>query len=162
MTHEVNSRSSPRGGVGLFADCKISPGQLVVDIPDPLVTVPDDAHLKECCSRCMAWRPEDDGASPISMLNPYLDEQPLSYCTGCRAVKYCSKVCLCKSFQSSELMLYFLVLPKSRLEISAQARMRHLQEPQPADPTGICEGYSSNAVHRPWRCVGSDPPAREP
>lgn len=165
MTHDVNSRPSPRGGVGLFAVCKIPPGQLVVDIPDPLVIVPDDARLEECCSWCVVWRPKD-GISPMSMLNPYRDENPLSYCVGCRVVKYCSKVCLCKSCQSSLLLgngvdFMFLGVPKGRLEISAQAGMQHFQESQPADPAGVCEGYSSNAVNGPRGCVGSDPPARE-
>lgn len=97
MTHKVNSHPSPHGGTGLFVDSKIAPGQLVLDIREPLVTVPDDAHLKECCSRCMAWKPED-GVSSRSMLNLYHDENPLSFCTGCKVVKYCSKVCLRKLF----------------------------------------------------------------
>lgn len=93
MTHNVNSRPSPHGGTGLFSGCKIAPGQLVVDIPEPLVVVPDDGHLKECCSRCMVWKPED-GVFSRWMLDPYRDGQLLSFCAGCRVVKYCSKVCI--------------------------------------------------------------------
>lgn len=93
MTHNVNSRPSPHGGTGLFPECKIAPGQLAIDILEPLVVVPDDAHLKECCSWCMVWKPKD-GVSSESILNSYHAEQLLSICTGCRVVKYCSKVCL--------------------------------------------------------------------
>lgn len=107
MTHDVNSRPSPRGGTGLFVGRGVAPGQLVVDIPEPLVIVLDDAHLEECCSRCVVWKPEDR-ISSRSMLNPYRDEHPLSFCTGCRVVKYCSKVCLCKSLHSSVFSLSLL------------------------------------------------------
>ncbi|KAH8149607.1 uncharacterized protein LAJ45_06237 [Morchella importuna] len=92
MTHNINIYTHPSslGGTGLFATTKITPGQLVLSIPEPLVTVPDDIHLTECCSRCMLWRPAGGGTS---MLNLYEDERSLNYCTGCRVVKYCSKDC---------------------------------------------------------------------
>lgn len=92
MTHNINIYTHPSslGGTGLFATTKITPGQLVLSIPEPLVTVPDDIHLTECCSRCMLWRP---AGNRTSMLNLYEDERSLNYCAGCRVVKYCSKVC---------------------------------------------------------------------
>lgn len=98
MMHNVYSRSSPRGGTGLFAASQIIAGQLITGIPEPLVTVPDDAHLKECCSWCMAWKPATVDEGSKSMLNPYRDETSLNYCAGCRVVRYCGKVGWCKSY----------------------------------------------------------------
>jgi hypothetical protein len=89
MSNNTIRRSSTRGGNGLFATTRISSGSPILEIPSPLVTVPDDAHLAETCSYCMLWMPQ---TSSQSMLNYYTEDKSLSFCTGCNVVKYCGKV----------------------------------------------------------------------
>ncbi|KAL7268574.1 hypothetical protein RUND412_008797 [Rhizina undulata] len=97
---------SPHDGNGLFAQCDLHPGDPILQIL-PLIAVPDDAHLSECCSWCMSWtghKPQSRSQERIVELpdnegteDPPLEfeknELKLSWCTGCRVVKYCSKQC---------------------------------------------------------------------
>lgn len=74
-------------GTGLFALEAIPPGVEILRIDRPLVSVLDSPHLKDTCSECYSWLPEngDDGD---------LQRKGLRACQGCKITKYCCKVCV--------------------------------------------------------------------
>ena len=84
------TRQTQNAGIGVFASEDIGPGELVLHIPRPLVSALDTPHLTDTCYSCYLWLPgnkvdeelEDDGAHQVS----------LKTCTGCKVVRYCSKV----------------------------------------------------------------------
>lgn len=92
------------GGQGLFTTRAVNAGEIVLHITDPLVVVPDDKHLRECCSGCMLWRPPPPPPSPPPQeqgRKPQypdpevegLDQGPmLVRCAWCTVVWYCGKV----------------------------------------------------------------------
>ena len=86
----VYFQNTASSGRGAFASQDIPAGSLVLEISNPLICIPDDAHLDDCCSYCMSWKPSS-GASSVAQ--SYTDDAPLSYCLGCKVVKYCGKVC---------------------------------------------------------------------
>ncbi|KAF3919492.1 hypothetical protein ABW20_dc0100562 [Dactylellina cionopaga] len=76
-------------GRGAFISTLIPIGTEILSIPDPLVCIPDDAHLDSCCHYCMAEATNESS----SVNEAYKLPVKLSYCLGCRVVKYCGKAC---------------------------------------------------------------------
>ena len=88
------------GGQGLFTTRAVKTGEVVLHLTDPIVVVPDDKHLGECCSGCMVWRPPPARRELAQERYPDpevegLDEDQdptLVRCAGCTVVWYCGKV----------------------------------------------------------------------
>lgn len=77
-------KESPTAGNGLFASGDIPPGQLVLSLARPLISVVDIKHLADTCSNCFAT-----SASPIGRDE---GEFEVRACTGCKVLRYCGKV----------------------------------------------------------------------
>ncbi|KAF8467778.1 hypothetical protein BDZ91DRAFT_848377 [Kalaharituber pfeilii] len=91
---------APNGaGTGLFTTRSFMPGEVVLHIAEPLVAVPDEKHIRECCSGCLKWKPGDkeggngDGGRQLKYPDPEEQEERLMKCTGCNIVRYCGKTC---------------------------------------------------------------------
>ncbi|KAI5820923.1 hypothetical protein BZA77DRAFT_300333 [Pyronema omphalodes] len=80
-------------GTGLFTSITHEAGVSILTIPQPLITIPDDAHLSETCSGCLAWKPASDKSSKNGVNSYYSSGKELLNCTGCRTVKYCDQAC---------------------------------------------------------------------
>ena len=80
-TH-VYTQNIPDAGTGLFVSEAIPAGVEVLSIDRPLVAVLDSPHLKDTCSDCFLWLPEN--GEPQS--------KRLRACQGCKITKYCCKV----------------------------------------------------------------------
>ena len=74
-------------GTGLVTSKQIEEGELVFKVERPLITVLDSARLRSCCEWCLTSGHEGDG------LDDGNGGVRLRACTGCRIVRYCSKVC---------------------------------------------------------------------
>jgi hypothetical protein len=77
---------SDLGGKGHFAFKNIKPGEVIIRVGHPLVSVPGTPRLAEICSNCFLWEPGSDIADSGN------DQVGLKACMGCRVVKYCGKV----------------------------------------------------------------------
>lgn len=75
----------PDKGTGLFTSRTIHAGELVFHIDRPLLCVPDNRCLNEVCYHCFVWLP-----GGMSMVDGITTK--LQVCTGCKVVRYCSKV----------------------------------------------------------------------
>ena len=91
-------------GKGLFSTRKIRPGQVIFSLPRPLVTSLDTPAFEFACEWCFHGNGEAAvGQVPLDTQANRMDnvEVKLLRCTGCRLVKYCSKVgelvCLLRS-----------------------------------------------------------------
>ncbi|KAF3928037.1 hypothetical protein AA313_de0201761 [Arthrobotrys entomopaga] len=73
----------------IHASTHIPAGSEIIRVEDPLICIPDEAHLDTCCHYCMA---EESSSDSTSVNQAYKPPAKLSYCLGCRVVKYCSKV----------------------------------------------------------------------
>lgn len=82
----ITTRTIPSKGTGLYTSKQIEAGKLVFKDERPLITVLDSARLRGCCEWCLTAGHEggdlDDGYGGVR----------LRACTGCRVVRYCSKV----------------------------------------------------------------------
>ena len=70
-------------GTGLFTKQPVNAGSLVFNIDRPLITVLDSARLRDHCEWCLDSAGEEDGED---------EGRKLRVCTGCKIVRYCSKV----------------------------------------------------------------------
>ena len=83
-TH-LYTQKNPDAGTGLFVSEAIPPGVEILRVDRPLVSVLDSPHLKDACSECCLWLPENgDGGDSQS--------KRLRACQGCKITKYCCKV----------------------------------------------------------------------
>lgn len=81
----IYTQKIANAGTGLFASEVIPPGVEILRVDRPLVSVLDTPHLKDTCSECSLWLPENgDGRDAQS--------KRLKACQGCKITKYCSKV----------------------------------------------------------------------
>ena len=78
-------KPSSIAGNGLFANQAIHAGEAVAILDRPLVAVLDYSRLSDTCSHCFAQTHDNDYYQRESII--------ISACTGCKAVRYCSKVC---------------------------------------------------------------------
>lgn len=85
LPKHIYTQITPDAGTGLFASEAIPPGVEILRIERPLVSVLDSPHLKDTCSECSLWLPQNDD-----------DRDPkckrLKACQACKVTKYCCKV----------------------------------------------------------------------
>lgn len=78
---------SPIAGKGLFATEDIKPGELIFTVSRPAVAALDTARLDTVCSNCFA------SAAEQSVMNgSFSQDVTVKACTGCKTMRYCSKV----------------------------------------------------------------------
>ncbi|KAK6504187.1 hypothetical protein TWF506_002394 [Arthrobotrys conoides] len=110
-------------GRGVFASRTIPAGTEILSVTDPLICIPDEAHLETCCHYCMAEA--TDEASSVNQA--YRPPVKLSYCLGCRVVKYCSKACQTTDWKQKahkyECVIYKAQYPRV-LPVTARAILR--------------------------------------
>jgi len=79
---------SKTSGRGLFSIKDLGPGETIFTLPRPLVTAVDSSRLVDTCSNCFACAPE----SQVGDRGGMLGGANVKACTGCRTLRYCSKV----------------------------------------------------------------------
>lgn len=84
-------RRTPSSGTGLFTSQPIDAGELVFRVERPLITVLDSARLSVSCEWCLAGGKRDGDGVDGGGWEGEGTVRP-SACTGCRIVRYCSKV----------------------------------------------------------------------
>lgn len=116
-------KDHPSVGRGVFASTIIPAGTEILSVADPLICIPDEAHLDTCCHYCMAEA--TDEASYVNQA--YRPPVKLSYCLGCRVVKYCSKACQTTDWKQKahkyECVVYKAQYPRI-LPVTARAILR--------------------------------------
>ncbi|KAF3086663.1 hypothetical protein TWF569_008562 [Orbilia oligospora] len=116
-------KDHPSAGRGVFASGTIPAGTEILSVADPLICIPDEAHLDSCCHYCMAEA--TDEASSVNQA--YRPPVKLSYCLGCRVVKYCSKACQTTDWKQKahkyECVIYKAQYPRI-LPVTARAILR--------------------------------------
>jgi hypothetical protein len=70
-------------GNGLAAKCDLEPGQVIIQITNPLLLVVEEAALGTVCAQCL------------------FQSDHLKKCTGCQVVQYCSKDCQRAAWKST-------------------------------------------------------------
>lgn len=90
-------------GTGLFASDAIPPGVEILRIDRPLVSVLDSPHLRDTCSDCSLWLPENG-----HHWGP--QTKRLKICQGCKTTRYCCTVCFVLLY-SMPLKEAFTTLP---------------------------------------------------
>ncbi len=85
LPSHIRTQIAPDAGTGVFASDDIPPGVEILCIDRPLVSVLDSARLKDTCSECNLWLPENGhDRGPQSTR--------LKTCQGCKITRYCCKV----------------------------------------------------------------------
>ena len=99
----IRTQRIPDAGTGLFASDAIPPGVEILRIDRPLVSVLDSPHLRDTCSDCSLWLPEN---------GHYWGPQTkrLKICQGCKTTRYCCTVCFVLLY-SMPLKEAFTILP---------------------------------------------------
>jgi len=103
----IRLRPAANAGLGLFTTEALPAGHLISQIQRPLITVLDSARLTDTCEWCLRVVQGGDGSCAS-----------LKTCTGCKVVRYCSKVgdgelCCCRvptlhgNNSSSFIMFFF-------------------------------------------------------
>ena len=77
----IDIRKTTTAGFGTFTSKEISAGQLIFKVERPLVVVLDFPRLSDTCEWCL--KNVQDGTD---------GGRSLKACTGCKVVRYCSKV----------------------------------------------------------------------
>lgn len=78
---------SALAGQGLFAAQDIKPGELIFDLARPAVAALDTGSLPSVCANCFA------SAAGASVLHGEVNGNiTVKACTGCKTLRYCSKV----------------------------------------------------------------------
>ena len=97
----IETRKTATAGFGLFTSEEIPAGQLIFAVERPLIVELDSARLTDTCGWCL--KNVQDGAG---------EAVNLKACTGCKVLRYCSKVGVWTSrFSSrSSVVAIFLVL----------------------------------------------------
>jgi hypothetical protein len=70
-------------GNGLAANCDLEPGQVIIQITNPLLLVVEEAALGTVCAQCC------------------FQSDRLKKCAGCKVVQYCSKDCQRAAWKST-------------------------------------------------------------
>lgn len=87
-------KDTPASGRGVYATALIPAGTEILVIDDPLLCMPENNMLDTFCNYCLSEETtvseDSDGSVPFSQ--SYKDPVKLSYCLGCKIVKYCGKV----------------------------------------------------------------------
>lgn len=123
MAYQVDNAGA--SGKGLFGTRDIGPSEVIFKLSRPLVTSLDTPALDYTCEWCFEGTGEAAlGQSPVDQEGHSgftTREIKLSRCTGCRLVKYCSKVCFMAPIPFAILLIFVPVLSKESLEEPPQA-----------------------------------------
>ncbi len=88
-SHIYPKQAPNSAGSGLFTSQAIDAGKEIFRIDRPLVSVLDSPHLKDACSNCYVWVPENG----VGQFGEEKDKEvKLRACQGCKIDRYCSKV----------------------------------------------------------------------
>jgi len=100
MGHAYVAKSSVAGS-GVFASQDIVAGDLIFTLARPAIAALDTKKLDHVCANCFA------SAADPSVLHGEANEQvTVKACTGCKTLKYCSKVCCdCVSYSLESFLL---------------------------------------------------------
>jgi len=79
--------ASPIAGKGLFASTDIKPGELIFTLARPTVAALDTVNLDTVCSNCFV-----SAAEPSVLYGGAQEAVTVKACTGCKTLRYCSKV----------------------------------------------------------------------
>ncbi|KAF6220177.1 hypothetical protein HO133_003308 [Letharia lupina] len=132
LPKHIYTQITPDAGTGLFASEAIPPGVEILRIERPLVSVLDSPHLKDTCSECSLWLPQNDD-----------DRDPkckrLKACQACKVTKYCCKECQTQSWKKHHkyeckifAKLYPNVLPNTvRIVMQLLLRLNAKSLPDP-------------------------------
>ena len=85
--HQATSAVAP-GQVGLLASSALAPGTLVLSLTQPLLTILGSNDLSGSCANCL----RGDPTSPEQPSVEHRQAGSIKACTGCKTVRYCSKV----------------------------------------------------------------------
>ncbi|KAK6336368.1 hypothetical protein TWF696_001929 [Orbilia brochopaga] len=140
LSESVYVKDHKVAGRGAFSSTLIPAGVEILNISDPLICIPDNPHLDTCCHYCMAQATDTTSTSVIHAYEPHVW---LSYCLGCKVVKYCTKACQTNDWKrkghSYECAIYKALYPKV-LPTAARAILRmaklFLSETIPANKIG--------------------------
>jgi len=102
--HAYVAKSSVAGS-GLFASQDIAAGDLIFSLARPAVAALDTKNLGNACANCFA-----SAADPSVLHGEANIQVTVKACTGCKIVKYCSKVS-CDWSPTVSFCLKSLVLP---------------------------------------------------
>lgn len=100
---KVCVKTAYASGEGVFVNEDVGKGVLLMEERLPEVCIPDDAHLPEACSWCMAWKPSGgeemwytDSHKPLLQctrsVSPPPSPLPSLTPRRCKTVKYCDQV----------------------------------------------------------------------
>ncbi|KAF3909123.1 hypothetical protein ABW21_db0206416 [Orbilia brochopaga] len=150
LTESVYVKEHKTAGRGAFSAALVPPGVEILNIPDPLICIPDNAHLDVCCHYCMTGTTDE---TSVSVAQAYGPPVKLSYCLGCNVAKYCSKACQTTDWKrkghSYECALYKTLAPRV-LPTVARAILRmaklFLSETIPANTIGGIGALKSHVV----------------
>ncbi len=92
-SHIFTKQAPNNAGNGLFSSQAIDACTEIFRVDRPLVSVLDSRHLKNACSYCYIWLPQDG----IGQMGGEQGRTvKLRACQGCKIIRYCSKVaCYC-------------------------------------------------------------------
>lgn len=177
----VEVRPSPTAGNGLFATKDIPAGSTILLTARPLIGELDLPRLQDSCHNCFMWAYK--AAKGCAVHATQGNKEPgchgceneggnpgVKACTGCKKVKYCSKVCFMffmflpvQSRRSSfscvlRVMLMQIAshvdLPEAGLDKISQRRMQALEGPESSTSSQLCtSGTAVGMPHEERRCT---------
>lgn len=91
----IEVKPSPLGGKGTFATKTQEPGDVLLALDRPLIVALDKTRLEDTCSWCLSW------TDPPAISGAVVHQAAkVSWCTGCKKVKYCSKQCQARAWKA--------------------------------------------------------------
>lgn len=92
LFHSAEVRASPVAGNGLFAKQSIDAGEEIVVESYPLIGVLDRSRLEDTCANCFRSATASGSQNQGVSRGDGIEVAEVNACTGCKKVKYCSKV----------------------------------------------------------------------
>ena len=99
--NDIEQRHTPKQGNGLFTKIHFEPGSEVFRVTRPLASVLDAGHLRNACSNCFLWLPDNAGNAAANIQTA--DPKKLKACQNCKIVRYCAKVGSIEAFLSTSV-----------------------------------------------------------
>ena len=87
----VVRRRTSSAGTGLFASETIKAGEEILRVQRPYALAVDSDRLHDTCASCCLFLSSEETIQQIAQEDDDR-ERRLSFCLGCKIVKYCSKV----------------------------------------------------------------------
>ncbi|KAF2210233.1 hypothetical protein CERZMDRAFT_45763, partial [Cercospora zeae-maydis SCOH1-5] len=90
---EVKKSGIDNAGRGLFAKKDFEPGDVVLSLDRPYVAELDTSRLSDTCAWCfLKGVTAEERAKAVALGLPASNIET-KQCTGCKRVRYCSKIC---------------------------------------------------------------------